>query len=260
VVSFLHMSWSSRRRALYFLGFFIVIAGIAAVVGYSAFYEAPSCTDGKQNGKEEGVDCGGGCPIVCSFSAAEPTVQWSRLFQIIPGVYTALALVENPNGGVAAYDLPYTFKLRDAENVLVSEEKGTFYLPAKAVVPIFVTGIQTGSRIPTRAEFAVGKPTWVTEAPRTYDLSIDDISLERQDSSPRLTARLTNHSLDTIPTLPLVAVLFDAEDNALHSSRMILKNVPGEGIAELIFTWPQAFVNTVGKIDIIPVPVPDTHQ
>jgi hypothetical protein len=250
------MSWSGRRRALYLLGFLAVLVLVIGAIGYAAFYEAPTCADGKQNGVEEGVDCGGECPVVCSFSAAEPIALWSRLFPVIPGVYTMLALVENPNGGVAAYDLPYTFKLRDAENVLVAEEKGTMYLPAKAVVPVFVTGVRTGSRVPTRSEFLLGEPTWVTEAPNTFDLSIDNTSLEREEASPRLTARLTNHSLDAIPTLPLVAVLYGTDENAIHSSRMILKNVPGEGTADLVFTWPQPFTEGVTTISIIPVPQP----
>ncbi len=132
------MSWSSRRRSLYFLIFFIAVAAIAGGILYSFFYEAPTCTDGIQNGMEEGVDCGGGCPIICSFSAAEPIVHFSRLFEIIPGVYTVVALVENPNPSVAAYDLPYTFKLRGTDSILVKEEKGVMYLPAKGVVPVFV--------------------------------------------------------------------------------------------------------------------------
>ncbi len=248
------MSWSSRRRSLYFLIFFIAVAAIAGGILYSFFYEAPTCTDGIQNGMEEGVDCGGGCPIICSFSAAEPIVHFSRLFEIIPGVYTVVALVENPNPSVAAYDLPYTFKLRGTDSILVKEEKGVMYLPAKGVVPVFVTGVETGSRVPTRVEFALGAPTWTTETPNTFDLSINDIDLSREDTAPRLTARLTNHSLNMIPTLPLVAILYDADENALHASRTILKNVAGEGTADLVFTWPEVFERKVGNIEIIPVP------
>ncbi|MBP9771466.1 MAG: hypothetical protein KBD16_00875 [Candidatus Pacebacteria bacterium] len=248
------MSWSSRRRSLYFLIFFVVVVAIVGGILYSLFYEAPTCTDGIQNGMEEGVDCGGGCPIICSFSAAEPIVHFSRLFEIIPGVYTVLALVENPNPSVAAYDLPYTFKLRGADSLLVSEQKGKVYLPATGVVPVFVTGVQTGSRIPTRVEFALGEPVWTTETPNTYDLSIDNIDLSREDSAPRLTARVTNHSLDSIETLPLVAVLYDTDQNSLHASRTILKNVPGDSTSDLVFTWPEAFTVPVGRIEIIPIP------
>lgn len=34
---------------------------------------APSCTDGRQNGNEQGVDCGGVCPKVCLGAACIPT-------------------------------------------------------------------------------------------------------------------------------------------------------------------------------------------
>lgn len=250
------MSWSGRRRALYLFGFLAVLVLVIGAIGYAAFYEAPTCADGKQNGTEEGVDCGGECPIVCSFSAAAPIVRWSRLVEIIPGVYTVLALVENPNGSVAAHDIPYTFKLRGADNILVEEEKGVFYLPPNAVVPVFVTGIQTGSRVPTRVEFEAGRATWVNEPPHPLDLSINNIRLEREDSSPRLSARLTNHSLDSIPSLPLVAVIYAPDQNVLHASRTVVKNISGGGEVALVFTWPQAFPGPVGTVSIIPVPQP----
>ena len=256
LLHYVHMSWSGRRRALYFFSVFGVIAVVAGIIGYTVFYDAPTCTDGKQNGIEQGIDCGGDCPIVCSFSAADPIVHWSRLVEVIPSVYTVVALVENPNGGVAAHDIPYTFKLRGVDNLLVEEEKGRFYLPPKAVVPIFVTGIKTGSRVPTRVEFAYGTPVWQNERPHPLDISIDNIDIEREDSSPRLTARLTNHSLDAIPNLPLVAVVYDAEQNVLHASRTVMKDIAGSGELDLVFTWPQAFTTSVGTIDIIPVPQP----
>jgi hypothetical protein len=37
--------------------------------------EAPSCSDGVQNGEEEGIDCGGGCPTVCP-NTIETTTLW----------------------------------------------------------------------------------------------------------------------------------------------------------------------------------------
>ena len=65
------MSWASNRRLAYIS---VVLFGVLAVVlfvGLVVFYEAPTCFDGKRNGTEEGVDCGGSCDLICSFSAAD---------------------------------------------------------------------------------------------------------------------------------------------------------------------------------------------
>lgn len=247
------MSWSSRRRALYLLGVLVALAIVVGVPAFFFFYEPPTCTDGVQNGLEDGVDCGGECPIICSFSAADPLTHWSRLFQIVPGVYTTLALVENPNATVGAADIPYSFKLRDADNVLVYEKKGLISLSPSTVVPIFETGLQTGSRVPTRSEFTLGVPVWVRQEPRERDVSVREQKLEDEASRPTLTATLRNDTTSDIGRFTTVAILYDIDGNALHASRTIVDGLAGLSETRVIFTWPQPFSGSVAKIDIIPV-------
>lgn len=247
------MSWSSRRRSLYFLGLLALIILLVGVPLFFFFYEPPTCTDGRMNGKEEGVDCGGDCPIVCSFSAADPIVRWWRFFEIVSGVYSVVARIENPNPTVAAYNVPYNFKLRDAENVLVYEHKGTAYLPPRSVVPIFATGLQTGARIPTRVEFTHGEPVWVNEAPSSPDVSIRNQRIENTTERPILTATIVNNTTNSIGSFPVVGIVYDGEGNALNASRTVVEGLAPRGEAQLIFTWPQPFASGVARIEIIPV-------
>lgn len=247
------MSWSSRRRSLYLLGALIVLILLVGVPLFFFFYEAPTCTDGKQNGDEQGVDCGGDCPIVCSFSAADPIVRWSRLFEVVPGVYSVVARVENPNPTVAAYNVPYSFKLRAADNVLVYEQKGMAYLSPKSIIPIFETGLQTGSRIPTRVEFTLGEPVWVNERSTAPDVSIRNQKLENPNERPVVTATIKNETTDSTQQFSAVIVLYDASGNAVHASRTLVESIPALGEAQLIFTWPQPFGTRIARIEIIPV-------
>ncbi|MEN9405358.1 MAG: hypothetical protein RLY47_317 [Candidatus Parcubacteria bacterium] len=247
------MSWASRRRALYLLGLIVAFAIIIGVPTYFFFHEEPTCTDGIQNGLEDGVDCGGNCPIICSFSAADALTQWSRLFNVIPGVYSTLALVENPNATVGAVDVPYSFKLRGADNVLVYEKKGLISLPPKSVIPIFETGLQTGSRIPTRSEFTLGEPVWVRQDELPYDISVRDEKIENEATQPTVTAILHNDTTDAVGEFAAVAILYDIEGNALHASRTIVDGLDALAETRVVFTWPQPFSDSVAQIDIIPV-------
>lgn len=247
------MSWASRRRALYLLGLIVALAILVGIPAFFFFYDPPTCTDGVQNGLEEGVDCGGDCPIICSFSAADPLTHWSRLFEIVPGVYTTIALVENPNATVGAVDIPYTFKLRDSENVLVYEKKGVVSLTPSSIIPIFETGLQTGVRIPTRSEFILGTPVWVRQEPVKHDILIREQRLEDETTRPTLTATLRNDTTDDIGEFATVAILYDLEGNALHASRTIVDGLAGLSETRVIFTWPQPIPGSVVKIDIIPV-------
>ncbi len=247
------MSWASRRRALYLLGLIVALAIVVGIPTFFFFYDPPTCTDGIQNGLEDGVDCGGECTIICSFSAADAITQWSRLFNIIPGVYSTLALVENPNATVGAVDVPYSFKLRGADNVLVYEKKGVVSLPPKSIIPIFETGLQTGARVPTRSEFTLGTPVWVRQDEVRHDISVRDEKIENEAVQPTVTAMVRNDATDAIGAFAVVAILYDGTGNAVHASRTIVDSLDALTETRVVFTWPQPFMSSVAQIDIVPV-------
>src|SRR3989344_2930318 len=167
-------SWSTRRKTLYLSLFLLAGLILVGVPLFLYFYDAPTCTDGKQNADEEGVDCGGSCPTICTFQAVPPVVLWARGFSIAPGVWSVVALVENPNFNAEAFDVPYVFKIRDERNILIYERKGRVYIPPKTVFPIFESGIITGARVPQKTFFEFSaSPDWVrTDSVPTESLRI----------------------------------------------------------------------------------------
>lgn len=248
------MSWSSRRRAFFLLSFILIIILIVAGLVIRALYHPPTCTDGVQNGTESGIDCGGTCTAVCPFEAIKPIVEWSRVFAIDQGVYSAVAFVENPNALFQAFDVPYVFRLRDENNILVYEQKGVADIPAKQKFPIFETGIQTGSRIPKRVEFAfLADPLWQRGSTNDIPLVVEDRILENASTSPRLAVRVTNPTLTPLPALNVVALLYAENGNVVNVSRTIMDPTPAGQERTLFFTWPQAFVEPVVRIDVIPL-------
>lgn len=249
------MTWASRKQFRYLLGFAALLLLFVGMPLFFHFYNPPSCSDGVQNGLEEGIDCGGGCPVVCSFRAADPIVHWSRLFEVVPGLYTVVAFVENTNVSFETDGVPYTFKLRDSNNVLVYERKGNAYFPARFNVPVFETGIRTGERMPARVDFELLRtPVWSSSAEWESGVSVLSQSLSNEDVAPRLSATLRNTTLVPVDNLPVVAVLFNAEGNALHASRTVIDTIPGSGEKTIIFTWPQPFTAPIARIEITPIP------
>src|SRR3989344_4463131 len=91
-------AWASRRKSIYLGLIVVVLTLIFFLVFWNFWYTAPNCFDGFRNGDEEGVDCGGSCTLVCKASVIRPIVRWDpRLFEVLPGVWSALVYVENPN-------------------------------------------------------------------------------------------------------------------------------------------------------------------
>ena len=87
------MSWAAKRRFIILLIVGIVIVAFAAVIGIATFYKAPSCTDGVQNQGEQGVDCSGPCPYLCTALEQAPTVVFTDALPSANGHTSVIASV-----------------------------------------------------------------------------------------------------------------------------------------------------------------------
>lgn len=242
------MSWAGRRRTMYISGIvatFLIVVGIPLIF---ILYEPPTCFDGSKNGEERGVDCGGSCRLLCPFEVTNPTVLWSRAFKITEGVYSAVAYIEHPNSNSGVIEAPYTFKLFDSANILVSERIGTTFLLPNTLTPIFEGGITTGERIPARTFFEFNTELkWVRIPEKEYPLSVKNQRLSNITKTPRIDAVVENSSVDDIFDLEVVGVVFDIDDNAIAASRTIIPLLERQSSEEIVFTWPEAFLKKVER-------------
>lgn len=248
------MSWSSRRRGTYLIIFALLVAVFLGVPTYFATHESPTCFDEIHNGEEEGIDCGGRCEKVCRFQAVNPIVKWSRLFEVAPGVYSVVAMIENPNFSVEAFNVPYVFKLRDEVSILVKEKKGFLYIPPKDLFPVFLSGINTGSREPSRVFFEFLKePEWVTAPTRSSMIRIPSRDLAEFEGGTRLEVVVFNEGLEPVEDMEIVALLSDINSNVIAASKTSVNFLSGEEEIDVVFTWSDPFIESAVKIDLFPL-------
>lgn len=227
------LTWSGRRKALY-----TSVAGILAfmllIVVYQTLFTAPAlCTDGKQNGDERGVDCGGQCALLCQSEARAPVVLWARAFETAPQTYTAAAYIQNNNVGAGARRVAYTFQLFDEENKLVVDRQGVADIPPVSVVPIIEPGINVGFRTVSRAIFSLSsEPVWV-KAGALPKLVVSGQRLAADAS--RLEATVSSDSFSDVRA-SVAAVLFDSEGVARAASRSTA-TIPARSSVPIVFTW-----------------------
>lgn len=247
------MSWASRRRSTYLGIVFIVIIAVFAGLFFLFFNKPPTCADGKQNGEELGIDCGGSCEKVCEVQITDLAILWSRSFRVSDGVYNSVAYVENPNPNARVAEISYTFKLFDDNNILVAERKGKTFISPSGITPIFEGNISTGQRVPIRtfSEFSE-IPKWSQTADEDSPISVGEIVLSREDSSPRIDAVLSNSSIRDTSDIEVVAVVFDATGNAIAVSSTFIDRLSGRSSQDIVFTWPNKFDFSVSRIEIIP--------
>lgn len=248
------MTWAMKRR----LVVLAVIAGIILVfvtaIGYFTVYKAPSCVDGKQNQTEEGIDCGGTCTYLCTASQSAPSVRFARALSPQPARTDVIAYIDNPNTTSAAKAVPYVVELYSDTNTVIARKEGVTDLPPSNTVPIFVPNFFSGSQAVahTFVTFDTSKIHWFKIASQPVRPSIDGVVLT-QDGTPRVTARVSNSTAYVMRNVRLVATVFGADGNAIGASATLLNQVPAQGSANVIFTWPQAFGVSVSRIEVLPI-------
>ncbi len=233
------LSWSDRRKLLYY-----GVAGIASLFVLVAVWQvfftaAPNCSDRVKNGTELGVDCGGSCALICQPQARSPVVLWSRAFKTDTNLYTAAAYIENPNTalGAGARSVRYSFRLFDDKNILISKRDGVINIPPIALVPIVEHNINVGGRTVARTLFSFSdEPVWSRSSTPAPEVRLSGQALE-PDSS-RLSAVLTNNSLEPVAQITVVAVLFDAQGVARGASKSTISNLAKKSSQPIVFTWP----------------------
>lgn len=248
------LSWAQRRKLIIFLIIAIPLTGAFAFFIYPILYPTPTCFDKTQNGDEKGVDCGGSCAYLCPFETAPLTVQFGRSLMVLPGVYTAIGYIQNPNPNAYSRRVEYTFTLFDKDNVFVADRKGSAIVLPGGVTPVIEIDIRTGERIPVRTLFEITtEPKMQTLAAGTVpSLSVSSRKLTGEGSSPRLEAMVKNDTLEAVSKVEVVAVVFDTDGNARAASKTTIQTLrPGEGSA-VVFTWPEPFTFTPGKLDVLP--------
>jgi len=249
------MSWSTRRRLIIVLIILLAVSGAASFFILPYFLKDPTCSDGKKNGGESGVDCGGPCSSLCAAEVAPLKLIWTRPFKATAGIYDVLAYVENHNIDAAAKKIIYKFSLYDESNVLVATRVGKTYVTPNGKIPVFEGNIRTGERVPRRAFFEVsGTPEWIKAPPKAITLSLGtrNITYEVLNGKSVVSATIFNPSSYSIANVEVTAILYDDKRNAFAVSKTLLESVGKDSTRNVTFTWPSSFESEPARIEIIP--------
>ncbi len=252
------MSWASRRRSLYLLILFLLIAFPTAVGVVFWLYEAPTCFDGVLNQGEFSIDKGGPCQLLDERQLIPYAIMWARPFTVREGVASAAAYIENPNQNAGVQRARYRFRLYDEKNVLVAEKEGETAIMPGVVTPVFEGTLPTGSRTAARAFFEFTEPlVWERLNDTSVLMRVRNKLLSGEDTEPRVAVDITNTSSKDAMDVVFVATLFDSAGNAFASSETVVPLLIGKETVAVVFTWPRPLNRRAARIDVLPVLPPE---
>ncbi|MEX2028925.1 MAG: hypothetical protein WD963_00375 [Candidatus Paceibacterota bacterium] len=251
------MTWALKRQIFYVGVLVLVISVFSFLIISPRFNKPPTCFDSKQNGDETGIDCGGSCARACPSQVDELSILWARAFKVIPGRYNAVAYFENHNQDVVVQKINYIFRFADANNVYIGKREGSTYVPPSGRFAVFEPGIDIGNSIPVYVDFEFTEtPEWTTtpqEKINQLQVLVSNINLVNEDTTPALSATIKNHSFFIVREIDVIAILYDANRNAVSASRTYIDFLVAEESRDVHFTWPEPLPGQVVSIEIIPM-------
>jgi hypothetical protein len=238
--------WALRRR-IEIIGIIIGAILLVAIPYWVTHRAVPSCTDGKQNQAEVGVDCGGPCTLLCKGQAQDIHVLWTKVFGIHTGVYDVVAYVENPNFNIAAPQFTYTARLYDENGEVIATRIGQDYALPSERFAIFAGGMQTGEKRAVRGSLEIaGDFQWFTTKEKISPFSVTNKVLTNFQSKPKLNATLHNDSVYLYRDITVATVIYDSLGEVVGVSSTKVDKIDGGGQENLSFTWPNPFSFTGG--------------
>ncbi|HAS85109.1 MAG TPA: hypothetical protein DCS23_03530 [Candidatus Yonathbacteria bacterium] len=237
------MDWSQKRKILYAVGFTVIIILLVSYPAYLLFYKAPTCFDAKQNGEETGVDCGGGCALVCAVDVKAPRIVWAKTFSINGG-YDIGAYVENINPNAGIKNAHYTARVFDSNEVIIAEKKGNIDLIPLSAHLIFETGvIFSGTPDRTEVSFDSGDlMRWTRASQVPSPVVTKNQNLKNVDTEPRFNAVLVNtDQVSEVSKLTLGAIIYDPLRNPIAISKTYVNRIPKGGEQDIFFVWHKRF-------------------
>ena len=243
--------WAVWRRIQYATGFFVLLASVSTLLYFTSFYKEPTCADGIQNGDERGVDCGGGCVLICTADVLQPSIVWASSFQISDGQYNTVAYIENPNQSAASPEMQYTFQLLSGGEV-VAERSGKTVLPPNSAYPVFEGRIRTPLNKPVTETRIIIEPVtyWLPSAITRDQFRTIDIDLTRVDTKPQLDVTVENTSPAAAKGIEVVATIFSGDGTPVTASQTIIEDIGPNSTEDLVFTWPNPIAKTIRSCSI----------
>jgi hypothetical protein len=245
-------SWSKRRKLIYALILLVIVAVVVGIPLFVIFYKAPTCFDGKQNGSEQGVDCGGKCTKLCQNEFLPPSVAWSRIESVVPGVYNAAAYIINPNNTGEAKNVPYHMELYDRDGMLIIEKKGTVTIPPHRNTLAFSSLIKVDKSIPTKVLFEfTSLPDWNKKADTLDPLVVVSKEYKEEGNTSSLLVSLRNDGLKILNNIGIYVVLYDKSGNAIGFSKTVLDSIMPKATSLAPFTWNTNRQGEVVSIEVL---------
>jgi hypothetical protein len=244
----------------------IPIGIIVLVIALIVVFNLPNatCTDGKQNGNETGIDCGGSC-VVCAVKNAknlEVIIQPTAL-EVGTNFIAIAAKIRNSNTGYGVkfnYQINFLDSFGQIKNTIKDK---SFIYPSSAKF-LIIPKLEMKKTDFARMEFIFDQNSfeWFASNKTSKDLfSVYDVQAQFLEDAKnpgymKVTGKINNKMSNSFPLIDLTILVYSKTGELLNAVETELNNLLGNSTQQLEYTWMTSFPNiqqsNLNKIEIYP--------
>lgn len=142
------------KQFIYGTFYLLIFSSLAWGLYSITLKPAPSCFDDRQNGDEEGVDCGGSC-VSCDVKNLKPLFVGEANLYGVDRIYSASARIQNSSPAFGARTFSYSVNFYDAGNVLLKSISNKSFIYANESKNIVEAGARITNGVPNRVELVI---------------------------------------------------------------------------------------------------------
>lgn len=227
---------SSRRiikQLIYGTLYLLILSGIGFLIYQATLKPAPSCTDGKKNQDETGIDCGGSCQD-CAINSLKEIIVGSAI--AIPAqdserssIYISL---ENPNAtyGATGVNIEVSVERKSGQSLNLTEQ--TFVYPSERK-GVLMPNVRVAANDIVSIEAVISERQWQpieSFARPKYEIRNQEVVVvDESELKPRiiLTGILRNENAEAAQSITLIARYRDSNGAVVAVSQTQLEDIAG---------------------------------
>jgi len=245
-----------KRKRTIIIAIFVAIFLLFIFLIYSWLAPKATCTDGKQNQNEEGIDCGGVCAKKCvKITAQDLTAQESGF--VASGAvnkYDLYGRVSNPNNVFGSSKFQYEFKVKDSAGQVIATRQGIGYVLPGESKYIVENNIETDVT-PSSVEFNITNPVWVEfmdsyEKPQLKVVNKQYDQISSGVGFSEAIGLMKNESPFDFNLIKLDIILKDAQDKVIALNSTEMRTVKSGENRDFKALWLNRFPGEVMNVEV----------
>jgi len=237
-------------KQLLFGGIYLAIVLGIGWWGYRLFVPAPTCSDGVQNGGEDGVDCGAkACGRLCAPAVKPLDEPVTRLLENSDGSWDVLAVLENPNAAYGTARVDYVLTVSDASGTELAVRRGQTYVnpaqPHHLVFPLGKLGARPASAVLQLDQGGIEWAALEIDAAGSVEFAVRGDTLATATASVRYEANVINRSRFDFQNIDVTVLLYDASGKTVGAGSTIVRTLLTGEERGFVVDWPFAVPGAV---------------